>query len=132
MIVQKPNILISFNLIIHKISYIVTNISTHTIMIFPSQSFNGVNISAHPLSKFRVRKIVLVTIIWCFIERKAIVKHANVHNILKLSTLHTSYLNCLSDPIILKEATENTKCSSTVTVQYMVWCVAQGWSSDGK
>ena len=32
-------------------------------------------------------KIVLVTVILCFIDRTQIVKHANVHNILKLSTL---------------------------------------------
>ena len=74
----------------------------------------------YAVSKFHVRGIVLVTVIWRFIDRTQIVKNANIHNILNLSTLQKFYLNLLSDPIVQKGATENKKLRSTGTVRYMV------------
>ena len=84
------------------------------------------------LSKFYVKKIVLVTVIWYCINIMQIFKRTNVHNILKLSTLKKLYLNCSSDSIVRKGSTKNTKLRSIGTVRNAVWCAAQRWYSNRK
>ena len=61
-------------------------------------------------------------VIWYFIDRTQIVKHENAHNFKKLSTLQTSYLDFLSDPIVRKGATKIRK--SVEKEPFETWCDA--------
>ena len=70
-------------------------------------------------------------VIWYFIDRTQIVKHENAHNFKKLSTLQTSYLDFLSDPIVRKGATKIRKSVEKNRSKRGVMLFSE-WSSEGK